>query len=787
MFFRILWKDLRRKKTINIILLLFIILSTMFVASGLNNVITVANGTDYYLDKAGVGDYIIITMGDDVIGGVEKALKGEASLKGCRIEEVVFGSKEDVRLDGGKISKAKSTLLFQPISASQIKYFDNHNKTIKEVPPGEVYVTGRFLSENGLVPGDVICIEKLGVELTLKVAGQAKDALLGSNFMGNSRFLLNDADMQRILADEEIQKHYQGEIAYFDTDDLAALISAVVRVPNKSFDGSRSTIKLCYVMDLILAFITLILSICLILVSFVVLKFSINFSIEEEFREIGVMKAIGISNRKVRSLYIVKYLCVAAVGAAIGFFLSIPFGALLLKSVTENMYLGNDMGVAANLAGTLLVVAVIIWFAYHCTGKVKNLSPIDAIRSGQTGERYRKKTIYRIGKSHAGPGLYLALNDVVSSPRRFGSVLVSLFICMLLVLLIVNTTATMNSPNLAKTFGVPSDLYITDIADIMKYTASTKEALGSHLEEKADELAALGMPAEFWIEIQYKYTLSFDGKDFDFTCQQGMNTRAEDYEYLQGTAPQSAKEIAITPQISEMTGAKIGDTVTIDYGTEKLDCVVSAYFQTLNQLGKIIRLHEDAPTEMDNVASALQFQVHFTDDPDADEIDRRKERLKEYYGNDEIMNAAEYCKDSTQVADTMETVQYLLLAITLVVVLLVTILTERSFIADEKSQIAILKAIGFNSRSIVRWHCLRFGVVALAAVILAALASIPLTKLCITPIFGLMGAKRIDFNFDFLQMFLLYPGIVLCMTLVSAWLVAQMTRSITSRDTSNIE
>ena len=30
------------------------------------------------------------------------------------------------------------------------------------------------------------------------------------------------------------------------------------------------------------------------IVSFVVLKFSINFSIQEEYREIGVMKAIGI-------------------------------------------------------------------------------------------------------------------------------------------------------------------------------------------------------------------------------------------------------------------------------------------------------------------------------------------------------------------------------------------------------------------------------------------------------------------------------------------------------------
>ena len=58
MFFRILKKDLQRKKTMNLILLIFIVLATMFVASGTNNVVTVMNGTDYYLDKAGIGDFM---------------------------------------------------------------------------------------------------------------------------------------------------------------------------------------------------------------------------------------------------------------------------------------------------------------------------------------------------------------------------------------------------------------------------------------------------------------------------------------------------------------------------------------------------------------------------------------------------------------------------------------------------------------------------------------------------------------------------------------------------------
>ena len=61
MFFRILKLDLKKKKVINILLLLFIILASVFQASGLNNIVTVMNGTDYYFDKAGIGDYEMIS------------------------------------------------------------------------------------------------------------------------------------------------------------------------------------------------------------------------------------------------------------------------------------------------------------------------------------------------------------------------------------------------------------------------------------------------------------------------------------------------------------------------------------------------------------------------------------------------------------------------------------------------------------------------------------------------------------------------------------------------------
>ncbi len=60
MFWRILKKDLIRKKTMNIILLLFVILCSMFAAAAVNNIIAVTGGIEHYFDAADVPDVTVL-------------------------------------------------------------------------------------------------------------------------------------------------------------------------------------------------------------------------------------------------------------------------------------------------------------------------------------------------------------------------------------------------------------------------------------------------------------------------------------------------------------------------------------------------------------------------------------------------------------------------------------------------------------------------------------------------------------------------------------------------------
>ena len=584
MFFSILKHDFKKKKTMNIILLLFITLATIFSASGINNIVTVMNATDYYLDKAGIGDYVVLLHNNSE--EIQEVLDNEKTIKRYSSDEFYMGSKNNININNKKI-ETKNTMLFQSIEHSSINFFDQNDKEITSIAEGEAYITGNFIENNNLSIGDEITIDFGENKIQLKIIGKAKDALLGSDFMGNKRILMNNLDYEKLTKDNPIPDTLKGKIFYICTDDINKLESSLSNAENILFTGTKSNIKLCYVMDMIVACIVLVLSICLIIVALLILKFTITFTISEEFREIGVMKAIGIKNQKIRNLYIVKYIMLSIIGAVIGYFISIPFGKLLIGSVTDNMVLGNYGGITLNIIGSIFIIVIIILFAYICTKKVKKLSPVDAIRNGQTGERYKKKTIYRIEKSHIRPNLYLAINDILSSPKRFFIIIIALFVCMVFVLGIVITTDTMKSKNLITTFSTESDIYFlpNDILEIS--TFKEKEELDKYLEKYSELFKENGMPCTLCTEINFKNKVIFDGNTYSCTCQQGVNTKTTEYEYLEGSAPINSNEIAITKLISNKIGAKIGDTLTIDFGNEKRDFIVTAYFQSLSQLRRI--------------------------------------------------------------------------------------------------------------------------------------------------------------------------------------------------------
>lgn len=788
MYLRILKKDLKRKKTMNVILLLFITLAAMFMAVSANNILTVMSGTDYYLDKAGVRDYVAITLGEN--GNISSILDKTAVVTDYTCENLTYSNKENFKINGGTLTTGKSsTLILMPIGEAKLTYFGMDNEPLAEVEKGCVYISGSPGATNAEI-GDEITIDHNGVAASVKVAGYCKDALLGSDFMGNTRFIMNDEDYKPFAEDETLKKAYSGRIFYIDANDTAILERALSDSDGILFNGGRDIIKMCYVMEMIVAAILLVFSVCLIFIAFIVLRFTISFTLAEELREIGVMKAIGIPNRKIRGLYTVKYLALSVVGSAIGFALSIPFGKAMIDIVSEKMVLGNDAGLLINAISCVLVLVIVLLFSYGCTRRVKKSSPLDAIRSGQTGERFRKKSPLHLSRSRLSACGFTALNDVLSSPKRFAALIITFALSLCIVLTLAVTADTLQSDSLATLFGTTrSDLYLSNSAEFMKCMSENgKEKLLGVLRDMENVLAENDMPAKCHIEVQYRLSASHGDNTVKTVVQQGVGAvTCDEYEYLEGTAPQNDGEIAVTRQTAEKLGAAIGDTVTLASAESETQYIITAYFQTMNNLGDCIRLYQDVDLYSSQIGSGLEFQIDFTDNPDKKTIAERKETIAELFPNDKIKTPAEFSSECTGVGDTLLNVKNFILFISLAITALVAVLMERSFITKEKAEIATLKAIGFTSRAVIKIHTLRFAAVGIISSVLGIILTIPIVEFAITPLFSMMGAGKITFRINPLEICLIYPIIVLATTLVSAFLTAQYTRTIHSSDTANIE
>ena len=772
----------------NIILLLFMILATMFVASSVNNIINVTTALDSYFEMADAPDYAAAAMNKNLVVDIDETVSQASAVDRYATENVLFLSSDNFIYGNEDIVSKGSNLVHSDIC---MNYFLSDGSILETVRPGEFYMSEGEADARGIDVGDQLTIECNGARREFVLADKIKDALFGSKQMTLTRYIISEEDFENFLSAENTEEYYGGTLVYIYSSDMeTALPQIKPLVDNSALTMDRATMKFTYVFDMIVVGLLLMVSMILIIIAFVVLRFTISFTLSEEFREIGVMKAIGIGNFKIRGFYLVKYMGLSIIGAAVGLVLSFPFGKMLMSVSSQNIIVGNQSPVLVNIVCAVLVVAVILLFCYSCTGKVKKLTPIDAIRNGQTGERFRKKSLMSLGKSRLPMAPFLALNDMVSSPRRYGIITLTFFLCLSLLLILSATVSTMNSGSLAATFGwADCDIYLDSkiIAECM--LEDGHEKLEKHIDEMEQTLAKHGIPAKCYQEMMFILPASFGEDESNICIYQGTGSTMDMYEYTAGTAPQNTDEIAITRIAADKLNATIGDTVTIKTIDGEKEYIISAFFQSMNMQGSGIRLHSDEYINYVQAQGGINTQIFFTDHPDSKEIEQRMEEIQRIFPDFEnVKTCAEAVADMVGVAGTLDAVKSLVVVLTIVLAALITVLMERSFIAKEQGEIALMKAVGTRNGKIYAYHTFRFLFVGIMAVMIGEIFAMPLTHLCIDPIFQMMGMElAVDYVTDPVEMYLIFPIVILATTTVSAFLTSLYTRKIKSSDTANME
>ena len=296
------------------------------------------------------------------------------------------------------------------------------------------------------------------------------------------------------------------------------------------------------------------------------------------------------------------------------------------------------------------------------------------------------------------------------------------------------------------------------------------------------------MPARVYTEAAYNTAVSFGDHFESVRFLQCTDTQMTDYIYGDGTAPQYENEIALTYTAAEKIGANIGDTVHIRMNGMEKDFIIAALTDSMSNLGMTGRFYPSLAVPVGAMQWTYSFQVVFDDHPDDKVIQTRRTELKRSFDTEDVYTAEEYVEIEVGAGDTINSVKNLTLFVSLVIIILMTVLLERSFISKERTEIALMKAVGFRNRSVVGIHVLRFVLIAAVSVLLSAAVSAPATRLIMRPVYQALGSLRTFIVcIDRQENFIVLPLAVLTAVVCSAAATALYTGSVKASDTAAIE
>lgn len=780
----------------NIVILVFVILSTVFVAASINNLKVCLKGVSEFFELADIADYTFLVFQpadyDAAQGDIcSEFLDGESYVDSYQMDMSLSCTDGNFRkVDGSAVHFSNSFFIVG--EECQHKLFDENDREITKVEGDDIYFPRSFLKENDLEVGDSIYIRlDSGFEKKFKIRGILKDAFLGSSMMGNKKVLISQENYEIFAGKEELGTCQTFSVWTSQLKELKQAINTNKEM-NVLFGADRSLLQVTYVMDTVIALVLLLVGICLIVISAVMLRFTVVFTIKEAYKEIGIMKAIGLSETSIRKLYAAKYFVIAVAGAVIGFGISLPFSKILLKSITQLIVLKkSDSGILIGLITAAVITIIVTLYAYRSTKSIKKMTPMDAIRSGNIGERFRKKNVVTMRKTKLSATMFMAVSDVCAEWKKFLILLITSILCVWLAVMPVNTINTLRSGKMANFFGMLESDYVisNDNLSLKLLSTGEQQPFLDYMDEMKEKIKNNGIDVErIAVELQLRYTARKGESSYSTVVSQGLNTQTTEYVYEEGVAPVLENEVAITHVVADAIDAKIGDTIYVMNGDLEKPYIVTGYFQSLNNQGEGLRFGQLETVDYQGLIGTFGFQVFLKEQPDQEEDERILKKLEQLYPDSDVMKLEEFVdKNIGGIAGQLKNLKYIVLAAVMLMNLLVVILMQKMFVIREEGEIGMLKAIGFTDSSIIHWQTKRIIMVLLLGIVIGTATGTLFSQFTSGFVFKFMGVSKIRFVVNPLEVYCIYPLLIVAITILGCILATRRVKKLGVQSMNEME
>lgn len=786
MYFSMIKKDLKRNKAINVIVLIFVIISTMFCVSSINNFISVQNGIDNFLKKADVKDVMLITR-DNSFEDVKIDIP---QIKSQKSENIIYTKYEDIDFKTKNKSDELNNNIYMLISINDLKmnYFDSYDKKIEKVADNEIYINKKMSDRYRLYKGDKIKISVNGLTKELIIKDALKDAVFGSVLSGGEKMIISDNTFKDFTNTDKTDNLPYGKFIHIETDDIKAVQKyADNNIQNVVFYLDKDLIKVTYIIDLVLTAMISAIGICMIVIALLMLRFTIIFSIAREYKQIGILKAIGFNSFFIKTLYLSKYFAISVVGAIIGLILSVPFSIILMKNVKVSVSLQYESNIFLNILCAVFIILLIMFFCFLSTKNINKITPIDIIENTANIKKFKNKKILSALRRKIGTKLYMAVNYILSNKKQYILVAFTMFVCMSMILMVSNIISTLKSEEMLIKAGFPkADMYVLN-QDVMKIVenASDYENVKKAVDDKMQKI---GIDVDSTILYGSKMAVSHNDNSIKVYINFMVGNQSGFENSYDGIPPKEENEIALTYVLAEKLGVTIGDTVTLQYDDAEKEYIVTAFYQIMNDTGMSCTIASKPSGKKTSNLQATVIAMNFKDKNNIEKVDKYVDKIKKEYSLKHVYNLEDtislFTKDYINMINSVQLVFIFVLSI---ITLFMIMLISRMLIIKEKNDIAYLKSIGFYSKDIIKVYVYRFLIVNIFSTIMGLILTKVVTKAVFNPIFKILGVSHgMNYHYNLFEIVLIYPIFIIVITLVFSYLSALKVKKVKAKDILNV-
>nr|NLD39950.1 FtsX-like permease family protein [Actinomycetales bacterium] len=587
--------------------------------------------------------------------------------------------------------------------------------------PGTVWLPLYYRESLDLAIGEMLTVTGPGETAEFAVAGFLRDSQMNSSYASSKRLLVAEEDLDRLgsTLGEAGSIEYliqfrltdAGAVGPFETAYRSAGLEA--NGPTLSWTLFRLINSLS---EGITAAIVILVTVLLVAIALLCVRFTLLTTIEQDYGEIGVMKAVGVRSRDLRRLYLHRYLAMAVAGAAVGFATSWGLSQILLRNV--RLYMGpagrTVPSLLIGLTLCVLVVATVALAVRVTLRRLERVAPVQAVRTGTAPQRHParpSRTLSAVG-DRPGVNVRLGLRDLRGRAGLYAVPLVVYTLTAFILVVPQNLHTTVTAPNFITYMGAGvSDMRI----DVQQPADPARAA------EVGQALAGDPLVARHASLATASYTTDdADGAPTTLKIESG-DLAAFPLTYMDGRAPSGPGEIGLSRLQADVLGKGLGDQLDVtpvvaSDAAGALELAVTGIYQDVTNGGRTAKMVEP------HTSADLMWATLYADFAPGTEVEATIASYAADHPDLKVSSVPAYV-DATLggTIDSLARASIYALVIGLAVAGLITALFMRMLIARDVFPVAVMRALGFRDSHIQRQYVVRALVVLVVGVVFGTL------------------------------------------------------------------